>query len=367
MNPDDVDQALVLLRRSIAAADEALSAMASLDQLDDRFDVVALRLIDEPEIWSAANNSLDQAKQALFHARGCLDEILSQVTRGQAQETQARAWADQLVDLNERLQSTLAHASQQASQFYETLRPTLISHYLEHSTKVPRWADTWPRDVEAASKALLTIAHNPEKLGVDQLDIQLARFRWEVGWSQQRIASIAGLSQPSVAARLSKMDSLISSQVGTDLALAQIEREGAQIVRWHVLGGRGARGSDSEIVVELEGCTVHLELLVATGESGAGRRAAASARGTSLDYLRLEFADQRQRSAGRSAYGIAIYYRDRGVVGYYTAAEVVDALRRFGNQSAEAILQRLRDILEPSRTIREFLQRAERSTQDQEP
>lgn len=361
-----IDEALMLLRRALAATEESLAALSSLDQLQDRFETAVLPLIEEPELWAAAQRSQDDAKQALLHARGCMEEMISQVTSGQAQETQARAWADQIVDLNERLQASIASASQQATLFYESIRPTLIAHYLRHSTKMPRWADTWPKDVELATRVLERIARSGVAGLVEHLDVELARLRWEVGWPQQRIAAVAGLSQPSVAARLARVDTLVSLEVGAQHIRRQADREQLRFVSWHVLPPRGGRSPTGEMILRTDDYVIQLEVLVAAGETGVARRGPMAGRAASLDYLRLEFAERRQRAAERALNGVAVYLRDRGTVGYYTAAEVVDAVRRFGSLPAESLLQSLRETLEPAWTIADLLGRAERPATDPE-
>lgn len=356
----NIDEALALIRTALASTEEALAASSSLEQLQERFEKVVSPLIDESELMTAVYTSQSEVKKLLFHARGCLEEMLTQMTRGHSPDAQTRAWADQFVDLNERLQTLLTQASQQATRIYESLRPTLIAHYLQYATRTPRWEETWPFDANLAKEALERIATESDFGPVDDLDIQLARFRWEVGWPQQRMATIVGLSQPAVATRLGRIEALISLEVATKHVRDHAAKEQIRLVRWNVLAGKGSRTSSGDLVLETDKYTIQLELLTVTGETGNMRRTTTGDRAASLDYLRLESADRRQLAGGQSVSGIAVYFRDRGIVGYYTTAELAEAMRRFRNLPTLTVLQYLKERVEPAWTIKGLLQRAER-------
>ena len=359
MNQPAIDEALTLLRRTLAATEEALSVSASIEQLQERFESAVLPVIGESEAWSTASTSQQEAKKALLQARTGLEEMLAQITRGQSPDTQVRAWADQFIDLNERLQTALTNAGQQATRLFESMRPTLVAHYLEHATRVPRWGETWPFDVDEATQALERIATGSESGATEELDIQLARFRWQVGWQQQKIASVVGLSQPSVAARLGRIETLISLEVGAKHVRDQAAKEQFKLKRWHVLNTRSARGTVGEVVLEAKDYVVQLDLLVASGETGTARRTGTMDRGMLLDYFRLETSERRQRALERTINGVAVYYRDRGLVGYYTKAVLADAMRRFGSLPAETVLQSLRDTVEPAWMLAELVSQGE--------
>lgn len=354
-----VEEALALLRQALSATDEALAISASLDQLQERFETIVQALIDEPEVLTAAQKNLSEAKTALFNARGCLEEMLSQIAQDQSPEVQSRAWADQFVDLNERLQAALTNASQQATRLYEMMRPSLIKHYLQNATRVPRWGDTWPVDFEMAVTAIEHIAASNEAGLVEELDVQLARFRWEVGWPQHRIAAVVGLSQPSVAARLARIEAVISLEMAAKRVREQADKEQFRLIRGHSSPGRASRGPVADIVLENNECVIELELLVAAGQTGTARRSTPLGHSAALDYFRLQAAERRQRAAGRIVNGLAVYFREKGFVGYYTIAELADAVRRLGGLPVETVLQRLRESVEPARTLAELLLRAE--------
>lgn len=352
------EEALRLLRQALGASDEALALVASLQQLQDRFEDTVVPLLDEPAVWNTALTSQESARQALYHARGCVEEMLNQIAQAQAPEMQTRAWADQLVDLNERLQAALANAGQQAARFYEVIRPTLVTHYLEHATRSPRWADTWPFDVEEANRALERITAGEEFGPAEELDIQLARFRWEVGWPQQKMASVVGLSQPSVATRLARMEAWISLSVASSHVRRQAKTEGFHIVRSNVMPGRSPRGPIGEFVLEKESCLVELQLLIAAGETGAGRRGTGADRSSSLDFLRWEVKRERRRLDACVVDGVALYLRDRGFVTFYTTAQVAEVAQRLRGSATETILQHLTTAVESARTLTELTQRA---------
>lgn len=350
-NTTPPEEALRLLQQALGVADEALSLVASLEQLQDRFEDSVLPLLSEAGIWEATLASRKGAKQALFQARGCLDEMLHQVAQAQVPDMQIRAWADQLVELNEKLQASLASAGQQVAKSYELLRPTLVAQYLEHATRSPRWAETWPFDVEEAGKALDRISTGQEVGPVEELDIQLARFRWDVGWPQQRMAQVVGLSQPSVAARLGRMEAWISLAVASSHVRDLANAEDYQVVRTSILAGRGSRGPVGEFALEKEACRVELRLLVAAGETGAARRSVGADRSYSLDFLRWEISRERPRLSRCVVDGIALYLRDRGVVIFYTADQVAGAAGRLRGSTPEAVLQHLITASDPARTL----------------
>lgn len=104
-------EAIEVLQRAIAATDESLAALTSIEQLQYRLEETVINLVEEPEIWNAAQSAYAQAREALNHARGCLEELQVQIAAAQSPEVQSRAWAEQLVALNEKLQSQLTVAS----------------------------------------------------------------------------------------------------------------------------------------------------------------------------------------------------------------------------------------------------------------
>jgi hypothetical protein len=351
-------EALDALRRSIAATDAALAALGSVDQLQERLEPAVLRLVEEPDIWRAAQDAYAGARVSLQHARGCLEELQSQITRAQSGDLQARAWADRIVDLNEKLQSHLAAAAQEAGRSYELLRPALISFNLEQATRVPRWTDTWPADAESAKQALERLRAGVDAVQVDALDLQLAEFRWDVGWPQQRIAQVVGLSQPSIAARLARLEALLSLEVAATHVRRQAERDGFRVIRSHVAVGRGSREPSGEVLLERGDLVAKLDVLVAAGSTGAARRAPGLDGSLVLDVLRLDAAGPRQPHASRlDVSGFAVYYRDRGTVGYFTPTEVAQVLRALGRLPAETILQRLRETVAPAGTPKELVER----------
>lgn len=357
---DNAAEAIEALNRAIVATDEALAAMGSIEQVQSRFEAGILSLIQEPEIWQAAQDGYARARDALHHARGCLEELQSQIAGTQAPQLQSRTWAEQLVALNEKLQMHLTDAQHQTSRFYESVRPVLIDVYLQHATRMPRWTEAWPLDAERAKAALQRLRAGAESLQLDEFDFQLAEFRWDVGWPQQRIASVVGLSQPSVAARLAKFETLLSLEIGAEHVRKQAEGEQFQVTRRHIVASRGTRTPTSELLLESDECTIQLDLLIASGETSASKRAVAQDRGFSLDLLRLESAAQRQRMAKRTITGLAVYFRDRGSVGYFTTQEVAQTVRLLGRLPTEAILQRLRETMELARTPAELIERSNR-------
>lgn len=359
------EEALRLLRQALGASDEALGLVASLQQLQDRFEDTVVPLLDEPAVWHTTLASQESARQALYHARGCVEEMLNQIAQAQAPAMQARAWADQLVDLNERLQAALANAGQQVAKFYELMRPTLVAHYLEHATRSPRWAETWPFDVEVANQALERITAGEEFGPVEELDLQLARFRWEVGWPQQKMASVVGLSQPSVATRLARMETLISLSVAGSHVRRQAVAEGFQVIRSSAMPGRSSRGPSGEFVLERGNCLVELQLLMAAGESGTGRRGAGTDRAFGLDFLRWDMQRERRRLDACVIDGVALYLRDRGIVTFYTTAQVAEAARRLRGSAAEAILQHLATAVAPARTLTELTEKTTSANQSE--
>lgn len=357
-------EAIEVLQRAIAATDESLAAMTSIEQLQGRFEETVLNLVEGPELWKAAQSAYEQARTALNHARGCLEELQVQIAAAQSPEVQSRAWAEQLVALNEKLQSQLTVASQQASRFYELIRPTLIAVHLQHATRVPRWAETWPLDADRAKNAWKRLSAGADMLQVGEFDLQLAEFRWDVGWPQQRIASVVGLSQPAVAARLARQELLLSLEVAAEQVREQAEGERFRVVRWYPVVSRGPQEPIGELVLESDECVVQLDVLVASGETGAPKRGVTPWRTSPLDLLRLETTARRQRIAKRTVTGLAVYFRDRGIVGYFPTQEVAAVVRRWGRLPTEAILQQLRETLGPARTLEELIERSERPATD---
>lgn len=352
-------EAIDALQRAVAATDDSLAAMGAIEQLQSRFEATVLGLVEEPDIWRAAQAAYAQAREALNHARGCLEELQVQVAAAQSPDVQSRAWAEQLVTLNERLQSQLTIAGQQASRFYELMRPTLIAVYLQHATRVPRWAETWPLDAEQAKRAWEQLRAGAEAPQVEGLDLQLAEFRWDVGWPQQRIASVVGLSQPAIAARLARIELQFSFEVAAAHVREQASADGFRVTRWYPVVSRGPQDRVGELVLESDECIVQLDVLVASGDTGAPKRGVNLGRSVSLDLFRLEAAAQRQRAAKRTVTGLAVYFRDRGIIGYFTTHEVARAVRLMGRLPTEAILQQLRETLGPARTLSELVERSD--------
>lgn len=357
-------EAIEVLQRAIAATDESLAAMTSIEQLQYRLEETVINLVEEPEIWNAAQSAYAQAREALNHARGCLEELQVQIAAAQSPEVQSRAWAEQLVALNEKLQSQLTVASQQASRFYELIRPALIAVHLQYATRVPRWAETWPLDAERAKNAWKRLGADADVFQVGEFDLQLAEFRWDVGWPQQRIASVVGLSQPAVAARLGRLELLLSVEIAAEQIREQAAEEGFHTIRWYPIISRLPQEPVGELVLESDECTIQLDILVASGETGTAKRGIGPWRSSPLDLLRLEATARRQWRAQRTVTGMAVYFRDRGVVGYFPTQEVATALRRLGRLPTETLLQQLRETLGPARTLRELIERSERPALD---
>lgn len=351
-------EVLDVLQRAVAATDESLAALGSIEQLQSRFEATIVALVEEAEIWSVATEAYAQAKDALNHARGCLEELQVQVAASHSSDVKSRAWAEQLVIWNEKLQSQLTVASQQASRFYELMRPMLIDIHLQHATRTPRWSESWPLDAEQAKRAWEQLRAGADSAQVESLDLQLAEFRWDVGWPQQRIASVVGLSQPAIAARLVRLELLLSFEVAAGHIRERASADGFRVVRWYPVVSRGPREPLSELVLESNKCIIQVDVMVASGDTGAQRRGALG-RSISLDLFRLEAAAQRQRAGKRMVTGLAVYFRDRGTVGYFTTQEVARTVRLMGRLPTEAILQQLRETLVPARTLSELVERAE--------
>lgn len=349
-----VPEAALLLSQAISTADECLTLVASLKQVQERLEAAGLPLTAEPDVWAGAQQGLEQSERALQHARGCFEEMLSQLTSSR-QAGGTRAWVDQYVRLNDQLQKNISRAGQHASRVYELVRPAIVEYYLQEATRNPKWTEVWPRDAETAIKVLDRLAEEVGSSSLDALDVQLARLRWEVGWSQPEIAQVAGISQPSVASRLGRVETQINLEVAVELIRAQAATEDFAVRHWKV---SSATGPAAEVRLTADGTDLWLEVLVAAGESGA-RRGPASGRGPAFDFLRMEATRAYQSSDGGPVRGIAVYFRDSGFVGFYTLGQVGNLLRQLGRVPTELVLQRLREQEGTARTLKELLRRAE--------
>jgi DNA-binding XRE family transcriptional regulator len=354
------DEAADALRRALSATDEALRAVSAVEQVWAGLLGSTQTLVRDGEAWAAAGDSYREAEQQLHRARGYLEQVLTQVLRGQEPEARARAAIDELVRLHAQMQNALDEATNLAKRSYESMRPAIMAYYLAHATRRPRWIENWPHDAEAVAAALAELETEGDINLVDQLDIALARFRWEVGWSQQQMAEVAGVSQPSVAARLGRIEGLLNLRVGLSHVVQQAARDNFRVTASRIRTVRDPRGATAEIELESNKYSVQLDLLVASGDGGAPRRGGAPERGIPLDYHRLLRARAGSRARDGLVQGVAIYSRDTGAVGYYTATEFAEQLAQIGRTPVGVWLEQLQQTRPPVWSLRDLVERLDR-------
>lgn len=340
--------------RAVAIADEAASALAGVGRLLKEAD--RLHGVGElhQDAWETAVTRQSQAEGNLADLREALLAIGSRLADAAAPSSKRLLWADQFVSAYGRLQANLAELNQIAASAFEAVRPAIIDQYLNYAPPASRWLDSWSRDGELARHSLQQLSED-RAVGADQLDVALARLRWELGWPQLRIAEVVGLSQPSIASRLARIEGLISADVATSKVAEQGESEHFRLLGKRVTTNGIGRTVTGEIHLDRGDVTLNvIVLLAATDMENRGRTT--SERGVALELIPLlEQAGPHQFQLIREVRALALYARDRGVVAYYPAAPVAKAIRQRGGLPLDAFLRRLREAVRPVATLSDLV------------
>src|SRR5690242_15974307 len=114
-------ESVAALRRTVQAVTDALRVLEAADPLEEQSALLLSDLIDEPDLITAAFESVRAARESLHRARGCAESAIEQASRSETPAASARAWAEEMVRLHRAFADAMTQAMQLETEAYDQL------------------------------------------------------------------------------------------------------------------------------------------------------------------------------------------------------------------------------------------------------
>jgi hypothetical protein len=310
--------------RATAAVVESLHALAT-EVFSPRAEAQDALLDEWEHRRRLLLESLDEAQHSFERARAALVPVLAE---------------------QERVGSSVA---------FRLAAPSMRARAMRPSRPEPRWSEGWPSDAELAASVLRELAKADGGAGgraLDQRDLSIAHMRWDEGLSQAQIGERVSLSQPSVAARLQRIEQLISLEVAVRKLRLAADRERPG-VRTHFV--RSARSESAQLQVEGEDVVIRLDVLLAPEDGRSTAQIPLPDADLARRYVQA-MDESSTQSRRRLVFADCMYDQSSGSLAYYSKDDVVKALEDGGDHPGGP-LGYLRDLVVPALTLTELIER----------